>query len=75
MTKRVWKTYDLHPDGVLIEVNWDKMVVGASVFVPCINTEEAIKQSEAIFREKTWQCEHRVRIEDGKLGLRIWRTV
>jgi hypothetical protein len=71
----VWKTYDLHPDGVLIEVNWDKMVVGASIFIPCINTEEAIKQAEAIFRQKTWQLEHRVRIEDGRLGLRIWRTV
>ena len=72
---RVWKVYDLHPDEVLIEVDWDKMVIGASVFIPCINTEEAIKQVEAIFKDKSWQYEHRVRIEDGRLGLRIWRTV
>jgi hypothetical protein len=71
----VWKTYDLHPDGVRIQVNWDKMVIGASVFIPCINTEEAIKQSIKIFADRGWTLDHRVRIEGGNLGLRIWRTV
>jgi hypothetical protein len=51
------------------------MVIGSSIFVPCINTEEAIKQAETIFKDKEWQCEYRVRIEDDKLGVRIWRTV
>jgi hypothetical protein len=75
MMKRVWKTYDLHPDGVQIEVNWDSMVIGSSIFVPCINTEEAVKQVQAIFAERSWQYESRVRIEDDRLGVRIWRTV
>lgn len=71
----VWKTYDLHPDGVRIQVNWDNMVIGASVFIPCINTEEAVKQCTKLFAEKKWTLHHRVRIESGSLGLRIWRTM
>ena len=33
---------DLDPDGVKVVVDWGKMVVGASVFIPCINTQKAI---------------------------------
>jgi hypothetical protein len=73
--KRILRTYDLCPDGVRIEVNWDAFVVGASLFVPCINTEEAKKQSVKIFADKGWQLEHCIRIENGYLGLRIWRTL
>ena len=35
---------DLSPDGVRIIVNWDKMVIGASFFVPCLNTHKAKEQ-------------------------------
>jgi len=67
--------YDLNPDGVKITVNWDKMVIGASVFVPCVNTEKAHKQVREIFKVKFWSFEFRVRTENEKLGVRIWRTL
>ena len=72
---KVLKTYDLAPDGVMIEVNWEGMAIGSSIFVPCINTGEAIKQVNKIFRDKHWELEHRLRIEGGSLGVRFWRTV
>ena len=75
MSREIFRTYDLHPDGVRVTVNWDKMVIGASVFIPCIDTEEAIKQSTKIFAVRGWTLYHRVRIEGGNLGLRIWRTM
>jgi hypothetical protein len=72
---KVLKTYDLSPDGVAIEVNWDRMVIGASIFVPCIDTEEAVKQVLGVAKERQWTIEHRLRIEDAKLGVRFWRTM
>lgn len=71
----VLKLDDLAPDGVRVIVNWDKMLVGMSVFVPCINTEAARTQAQVIMLRKEWGMEHRVRTEGGKLGVRVWRTV
>lgn len=69
------KVDDLNPDTVKIIVQWDDMVVGASVFIPCIDTEKAKQQVEKVVTAKSWQVETRVRIEDKMFGLRIWRTV
>jgi len=51
------------------------MEVGASVFVPCINTEEAMRQAAKIVVSKGYKTEARVTIENEILGIRIWRTV
>ncbi len=67
------KTDDLNPDGVRIVVNWDNMVVNASIFIPCINIDEATKQAKDIALIKGWEILTRVTIEDNKFGLRIWR--
>jgi len=75
MYQGVLKTDDLNPDGVRIVVNWDDMVAGASVFIPCINTDEAMKQAAAITLEKGYKTEGRVVVENSILGIRIWRTV
>jgi len=66
---------DLDPDGVNIIIDWGKMVVGASVFIPCINTQKATTQCKNIFKRKCWQLEIRVIIQDNKLGVRIWRIL
>tara|TARA_R110000751_G_scaffold305248_1_gene421504 strand:- start:5472 stop:5642 length:171 start_codon:yes stop_codon:yes gene_type:complete len=56
-------------------VEWDGMVVGASIFVPCINTKKAIYQAKRITTEKGWGITGKTRIEGGKLGVRIWRVL
>jgi len=73
--KAIPRTDDLHPDGIRVTVDWDKMVVGASIFVPCINTEEAKKQIAKIAKTKGWETKVFIRIEDGRFGVRIWRTL
>lgn len=73
--KAIPKTDDLHPDGVRIVVSWDEMPVGASVFIPCINTEEAKKQIAKIAKNKGWTVQNQIRIEDGRFGVRLWRTL
>ena len=69
----VLKTDDLNPDGVRIVVNWDNMVVSASIFFPCINIEKAIKQAKDVALIKGWEIVTRVTIENNKFGLRVWR--
>jgi len=51
------------------------MVVGASAFIPCVDTEKAKQQLEKIAELKSWQVAIRVRIENKMFGLRIWRIV
>ena len=67
------KKNDIDPDGVVITISWENMPVGASIFVPCINTEKASRQIKAITNEKGWEIKQKVKIESGKLGLRVWR--
>lgn len=68
------KTNDICPDGVRIVIDWGLMKIGASVFVPCVNTEEAKRQLLAIFRKNGWGYKSQCRIEGGKWGIRFWRT-
>ena len=75
MYQKPLKVDDLNPDKVKVVVQWDDMVVGASVFIPCVDTEKAKQQLEKIAVTKSWQVAIRVRIEDEMFGLRIWRTV
>jgi|TARA_X000001382_G_scaffold130935_3_gene127989 hypothetical protein len=75
MRQEVLKNFDLDPDHVRIIVNWGKMVVNASVFVPCVNTQKATQQAKTIAKEKSWEFKIHVRIEDNKLGIRIWRLL
>ena len=71
----ILRTYDLNPDGVRIIVNWDNMVTSSSVFILCTNTQAAIKQAKNITNSKGWKTKSEVRIENNKLGVRIWRIV
>ena len=41
MEQKALKIDDLNPDGLRITVNWGDMSVSASIFVPCINTENS----------------------------------
>jgi len=74
MKQGVLKIDDLNPDGVRVVVKWDNLVVGSSMFIPCVNTEEAMRQAAKILVEKDYKTEARVVIENEILGIRIWRT-
>ncbi len=65
----------LNPDGVNIAIEWDKFVVNSSVFVPCINTIKATHQMRKIAKTRNIDVKVSVLVENGKLGLRIWRIL
>ena len=66
---------DLDPDGVKIIVKWDKMVVGASVFIPCINTEKAKKHLKRVAAMKQYETTIHICIENRQWGVRMWRLL
>jgi len=69
----ILKKYDLNPDGVRIIVNWDDMVAGSSVFILSVNTQEALSQIKKVMNDKGWEYQMQIRVEDEKLGVRVWR--
>lgn len=70
----VLKLDDVGPDGVRFIVDWDRVCVADSVFIPCLNVTLADKQVRAIFARRHWEIRVAVRTENNILGLRIWRT-
>jgi len=69
----VLKKNDLNPDGVRIIVNWDDMVAGSSVFILSVNVQEALSQIKKVMNDKGWEYQMQIRVEDEKLGVRVWR--
>ena len=69
----ILKKYDLNPDGVRIVGNWDDMVIGSSVFILSINVQEALSQIKNVMNDKGWEYQMQIRVEDEKLGVRVWR--
>lgn len=77
MTKRQKKVppSELCPDGVVLNVHWDKLVVGSSAFIPCMNTKAAKHALKRISDKRKIRLEMEIGIEAGVYGLRIWRTI
>ena len=71
--RRVKRTSDIDPDVISIAVDWARFTVGASMFIPCINTREARRQVKRLAKKMDLTIESRVRIESEKLGIRVWR--
>jgi hypothetical protein len=65
----------LIPDGVRIRVDWSKFPTGASVFIPCVNTLECVRQVNQITQELGWSMHYNPQIERGLWGVRIWRLL
>jgi len=55
-------------------VNWDRLRVGYSFFIPCIDCEKAKKIIYKTARKRKIQTVMRVVIEEGVRGIRIWRV-
>lgn len=68
-------TVTVNPDGVDILVDMSLLwrIQSASVFIPCVNTKAAVLQMQEIFHlPHIKDVKHRVDIEAGRYGVRIW---
>jgi hypothetical protein len=63
----------LGPDGVEFVVEWDEMQPGMSLFVPCVDVQQAVNEVNYVCERLGWTFEYIVRIESSKMGVRFWR--
>ena len=59
---------------VLYRIYWAKFRRGTSFFVPCINEREAKDQVNRVARRLKLNVVHKIVIEEGVKGLRVWRV-
>jgi hypothetical protein len=62
------------PDGVEMDVPIEFMVVKDSVFIPTLMPTEAKYLIKRIAKELEYSIEIRNTVEDGYLGLMVWRV-
>lgn len=65
----------VYPDGIPMKIHWEALTVGASVFVPAVNTDELKRQLRRIATLQGIKIKCVDRIESHKLGVRFWRMV
>lgn len=75
--QKLWKvdtSNTISPDGVELVLMWHLLDVGASFFVPCVNTSKAKREIRKQAQVRNYGIEIRCRIENGTYGLRVWRV-
>lgn len=76
LTRRKINTFrylTLAPDGVEFEVDWQSMEPGMSVFIPCVDHQQALNELNYVCERMNWTFEYAIRVENHKMGLRFWR--
>lgn len=56
------------------EIDWKKFTVGYSFFIPCLDPPNALKEITPILKRLKYKTVHKVVIEDGVQGIRVWRV-
>ena len=59
---------------VTYEINWKKFKVGYSFFVPCLNPIKSRRDILKVLHRLQYKIVHKVVIEDGVRGVRVWRV-
>lgn len=63
----------IETEGVQIEIEWGKFIVGSSFFVPCIDTASLRKQLAQQAKARDIRVRTVERVENTLWGIRVWR--
>lgn len=66
-------SYFIGEDGVAFSVDWTKMKVGSSIFIPCLKCSVLRYKAFLIANRLKYTIKLLLRAELGIQGLRIWR--
>jgi len=59
--------------GLNFRINWSKFIVGASFFIPCLDTEATLAEVTKVTRRLGYKIKSQASVNKGIYGLRIWR--
>lgn len=60
-------------NGVDYQIMWPEFKPGTSIFIPAIDTESALKAIKKESERLEFQFVHKIVVEDGVKGIRVWR--
>ena len=60
-------------EGIPVIIEWHAMVLGASFFIPALDTEPLIKTILYNARQLGIRLKYKEKIENGLFGIRFWR--
>jgi hypothetical protein len=60
-------------EGIPVTIEWHLMVLGASFFIPALDTDPLIEETLAEAKQHRIRLVYKEVIENGKIGIRFWR--
>lgn len=60
-------------NGVDYQIKWSEFQPGSSMFIPAIDTKAAIEAIKKESERLEFEFVHKIVIEDGVQGIRVWR--
>lgn len=60
-------------EGIPVVIEWHKMRLGTSFFIPALDTEPLIEQVLSEAKQRKLKLVHKEVVENGKIGIRFWR--
>ena len=60
-------------EGVPVVIEWHKMKLGTSFFIPALDTEPLITLVVSAGKQRGLKLVYKEVVENGKIGIRFWR--
>lgn len=60
-------------NGTVYHIDWPKFLPGTSIFIPAVDIPAALKAFKAEAKRLQFQYVHKVVVEEGIKGIRVWR--
>jgi hypothetical protein len=60
-------------EGIPVVIEWHKMRLGTSFFIPALDTEPLIEQVVSAGKQRGVKLVCKEVVENGKIGIRFWR--
>lgn len=68
-----WIYHEVLTNGVDYQIKWTDFKPGTSFFIPAVDTKSAIAAIKRESDRLEFEFVHKVVVEDGIMGVRIWR--
>lgn len=69
----LWIYQKVFTNGLDYQIKWPEFKPGASIFIPAVDTKSALAAIKRESDRLEFEFVHKIVVEDGIMGIRIWR--